>query len=128
MNRTFWITNISNRNVSLADLNLTIKAMSSVNLLDAKHYKYSFDQLNASFNTGSLSKKKDKLVLRHIAPVITKMNTQIDKNVMIPTKQRSLYSIKEENYEELMVSDEDFAKENADFAEIDANKQIISKG
>jgi hypothetical protein len=128
MKQVFWITNISNRNVSLTDLNLTVKAFSSVNLLDNKHYEYSLEQLQKSANNGSLSKKRDKVVVRQLAPQIIKKNTSFDHESAIPTRERSLYSIKEEHYEELAVSDEDFAKDNADTAQIDANKQVILKG
>lgn len=127
MKQVFWITNISNRNVSLTDLNLTIKAFSSVNLLDKKHYEYSLEQLQASVKSGSLAKKRDKLVVRQFAPTIIKKNTAFNPESMIPTRERSLYNIKEEHYEELAVSDEDFAKDNADTAQIDANKQILLK-
>lgn len=128
MKQSFWITNISNRNVSLADLNLTIKAFSSVNLLDEKHYAYSLEQLQVSAEKGSLAKKKDKLVVRTFAPKSTQKNIGISREAMIPTRERSLFNIKEEHYEELNISDEDFAKENADTAQMDANKQVISKG
>jgi hypothetical protein len=107
---------------------VTIKAFSSVNLLDSKHYSYSVDQLEASAKTGSLAKKKDKLVIRRFAPTITQRNVSLNRDAMIPSRERSLYNIKEEHYEELNISDEDFAKENADTAQIDANKQVISKG
>ena len=127
MKQDFWITNISNRNVSLTDLNLTVKAFASVNLLDKKHYEYSLEQLQKSANNGSLSKKRDKVVVRQLAPQIIKKNTSFDRESTIPTRERSLYSIKEEHYEELAVSDEDFAKDNADTAQIDANKQVILK-
>jgi hypothetical protein len=35
---TLWIANISDRNVSLSDLGITIKAYSNINLLDKKNY------------------------------------------------------------------------------------------
>lgn len=127
MKQVFWITNISNRNVSLTDLNLTVKAFSSVNLLDKKHYDYSPEQLHASASSGSLAKKRDKLVVRQLAPTIIKKSTAVNRESMIPTRERSLYNIKEEHYEELAVSDEDFAKDNADTAQIDDNKQILLK-
>ena len=41
----FWVTNISSTNVSLSDLALTIKARSTVNLLDEKHYNFTLEQL-----------------------------------------------------------------------------------
>lgn len=128
MVQAFWITNISNRNVSLADLNLTVKAGTSINLLDKKHYNYSLEQLWASVNSGSLSKKKDKIFIRQLAPTIIKNKMIFNHEATIPTRERSLYNIKEEHYEELNVSDEDFAKDNADMAQIDANKQVISRG
>jgi hypothetical protein len=124
----FWLTNISKRNVSLADLNLTIKAFSSVNLLDKRHYSYTQAQIAKSVAEGSIFKKRDKIVVRTLPPETRKKNMVVDRDTFIPTRERSIYSIKQENYEELNVSDEDFAKDNADTAEMDANKQIISKG
>jgi len=118
----FWITNISNRNVSLADLNLTIKAFSSVNLLDKKHYQYTLEQVQQSAATGSLAAKCDKVVVRKNPPEINKKNTNIDRESHIPSRQRSIFSIKEEYYEELSLSDDEYAKENADLAEMDATK------
>jgi hypothetical protein len=116
---TFWLTNISNRNVSLTDLNLTVKAYSSINLLDQKHYKYNLNQLLKSAESGSLFKKRDKLVIRKVAPEILKANVPLNRETFIPSRERSLLVIKEENYEELNISDEQFAKENADIVELD---------
>lgn len=123
---TFWVTNISPMNVSLADLALTIKAYSSVNLLDKRHYPYTQDQLQKSFESGSIFKKRDKIVIRKIAPEILKANVPLARETFIPTRERSTLVIKEENYEELNVSDEDFAKENADIVELD-NQPINKK-
>ena len=122
----FWLTNISNRNVSLADLNLTIKAYSSVNLLDNKHYQYTLNQLQKSVESGSVFKKKDKLVVRKIAPEVIKANMPLLHEVYIPSRERSVFAIKEIDYEELRVenedqkiSDENFARDNADLIELD---------
>ncbi len=121
---TFWLTNFSPMNVSLADLNLTVKAYTSVNLLDAKHYQYTIDQLKKSAESGSIFKKRDKLIVRKIAPEVLKANVPLTRETFIPNRERSLLSIKEENYEELNVSDEEFAKENADTAEADTQPMI----
>ena len=43
----------------------------------------------------------------------------------IPSRQRSIYEITQQNYEELNVSDEQFAEENADLAEMDRQPLII---
>lgn len=123
----FWVTNISNRNVSLADLNLTIKAFSSVNLLDKKHYSFTIEQLLQSEAIGSIFNKKNKIVVRKVPPQTIKMNVPTLSETYIPSRERSVYSIKEEKYEELNLSDEDFAKENADIIELDNIKPIISK-
>jgi hypothetical protein len=128
---TFWVTNISNMNVSLADLNLTVKAFSSVNLLDKKHYYYTQEQLTKSFESGSIHKKRDKIIVRKVAPEILKANVPLTRETFIPTRERSLLAIKEENYEELNLSEEDqkksdemFAKENADTADADTKPMI----
>lgn len=128
MKPAFWVSNISNRNVSLADLNLTIRAMTSVNLLDVRHYSYTLQQLLTSAQSGSLFNKKDKIVIRQVAPQYKKAVIAFNKEGIIPSRERSVLSIKEEIYEELNISDEDFAKANADLADLDTVKQIIVKG
>jgi hypothetical protein len=110
---SFWVTNISKRNVSLADLNLTIKSYTSVDLL-SKHYYYTKEQLIKSVESGSIFKKRDKIVVRKISPEILKANMPFLKDSFIPSRERSVIEIKEELYEELDVSDEKFAEENAD--------------
>lgn len=121
---TFWVTNISARNVSLADLNLTINAYTSVNLLDCRHYDYTLEQLKKSVESGSIHHKRHSIKERVVAPEVLKVNVPFIHETFIPTRERSLYSIKEENYEELNVSDEQFAMENADMAAEDAKPMI----
>jgi hypothetical protein len=121
----FWVTNISKRNVSLADLNLTIKAFSSVNLLDQKHYSYTLEQLQTSVKSGSIYNKRNTIKPRDVAPEIIKMNMPVIAETYIPSRERSVYSIKDEKYEELEMSDEDFAKENADMVDLDSIKPIF---
>ena len=111
---SFWLTNISNRNVSLSDLNLTVRAFSSVNLMDNRHYSYTQEELDKSVKSGSLFKKRNLLKVRAVAPEIIKMNVSILNEALIPSRERSLLSIKEEYYEELSVSDEEFANQNSD--------------
>jgi len=124
---SYWVTNISNRNVSLADLCLTIKAYTSVNLLDTKHYYYTFQQLEKSRLEGSIAKKSDKIVKCMGTPQITKVNMPFNRDTSIPSRERSVFVIKEENYEELNVSDEQFAEENAEIAELDRQPLIIKE-
>lgn len=125
--KSFWLTNISGRNVSLADLDLTIKAFSSVNVLDRKHYSYTEEQLQESVTKGSIFKKRDKIVVRKNPPKQIVVNVPFVQETYIPTRQRSLYNIKEEKYEELNISDEIFASENAEIAEQD-RQPLFKKG
>ena len=120
----FWITNISPLNVTLADLALNIKARSSVNLLDEKHYKYTLEQIQKSATSGSIFKKRDKIVIRRLAPIIDKENIAINREAIIPSRERSIFSFKEEEYEELKVSDDEYAKENAELADVNVTKKV----
>ena len=57
------------------------------------------------------------LHVRKVEPEIMKINVPLIKETYIPTKQRSILDIKEQFYEELNLSDEQFASENSDIAE-----------
>lgn len=125
---TFWITNFSNMNVSLSDLNVTIKAFSSVNLLDEKHYNLTKDQLIKSAQEGSLFKKRDKINIRKVPPENTKVEILFNQNGIIPSRQRSGLVIKEDKFDELNVGDLDYASEVADLVEMDEKSSFsISK-
>lgn len=122
---TFWVTNISNMNVSLSDLNLTIKPFSSVNLLDSKHYSYTKEQLDKSVKEGSIFKKRNKIFVRKVAPIVEKKTILSIKDTYIQSRERSVYSIKQETYEELEMTDDEFIKENIDL--IDSETSILPK-
>jgi hypothetical protein len=88
--------------------------------MDTKHYKYTIEQLNASVKNGSLYKKSNKIVVRKVAPEIKKSNVPSMVDAIIPSREKSIFKINQEKYEELSISDEEFAKENADLAELDS--------
>lgn len=123
----FWITNASTMNVSLADLNITVKAMSSINLLDKKHFSFSKEQLLKSFSSGSLFKKRNKIFVRQVAPEKENKYLLFNKDESFPSRDRSILSIREENYEELNLSDAEYANQNAELAEMDS-QPLIKKG
>ncbi len=132
---SFWVTNMSPRNVTLADLALNIRAFSTVNLMDKRHYKYTLEQLLKSKESGSLFKKRDKIAVRDVPPPDPDKTSKIPfvESAVLPTRQRSLYQIEDQEYEELKVSEEDqkkqdeiYAKENADLAELDAQRSVIN--
>jgi hypothetical protein len=119
---SFWVINVTNTNVTLSDLNITIEARHTLNLLDA-HYPYTLEQLQKSEKSGSLYIKRNKILKRICAPEIKKEIIICDIGSIIPNREKSMYSIKEQNYEELnaynIMSDEKFAADNADLAELD---------
>jgi hypothetical protein len=123
---TFWVTNQSNRNVSLTDLNLTIKAFSSVNLLDKKHYSYTLEQLQLSEQRGSIFNKKYWIKVRKVEPEVIKMNVPFSSETFIPSRERSVLVIEHKNYEELNVSDEEFAEDNVELNEMDVRPLVSS--
>ena len=122
----FWVTNISNRNVTLSDLALNIPAYRTVNLMDTRHYQYTLEQLQKSATSGSLFFKRNMIVVRKVAPEVHKEKKSVNHQAVIPSRERSVLEIKEEKYEELQVSNEEFAIENADLADMD-NQPIFSK-
>jgi hypothetical protein len=102
--------------------------------MDNKHYSYTLGQLLKSKESGSIFKKRDKIVVRDLPPP-SKEKEKIPflKDSVLPSRGRSLYNIKEEDYEELQVSledqkvqDEIYAKDNADLAEFDSQRSIIN--
>ena len=123
----FWVTNVSKMNVSLGDLDLTIKAYTTVNLLDKRHYHYTIEQLKKSAESGSLYKKRDKIYPRKNAPEIPNQRIDYVENAVIPPRDKSVFQIEQQNYEELDLTDEEFAEENAEMADIDAQPIIVAK-
>lgn len=64
----FWIANISSKDISLSDLRLTVRAYSSINLLDPKRYSYNLKQLQLSAASGSIFIKRKYIKVRKVPP------------------------------------------------------------
>lgn len=132
-NASFWVSNISSRNVTLADLALNIRAFTTVNLMDKKHYQYTLEQLIKSKTSGSIFNKRDKIKVRESAPIIIKETVPFRHDEVMPSRERSILRIKTVEYDELKVSedkemqkqlDEEFAKESAELeSSDDTNKK-----
>ena len=106
----FWVRNISNKNVSLYDLGITIRKGVSCNLLDTRRYNLTPEQVNESYKAGSLFLKRDKIKQVFGLPEII----TIDKIVSDQPMQRrkvSAVKVEEVKYDELNISDEQFADE-----------------
>ena len=131
---TFWVTNKSPRNVTLADLALNIKSFSTVNLLDKRHYNYTLEQLLKSKESGSLFLKKELVAVRETPPLGKKKEQMpIAREAFIPTRTRSIFEIQTKEYDELKITgddekkqDEIYALENADLAELDQQRSVIN--
>ncbi len=119
-NHEFWITNISNRNVCLADLAFTIHKGRSYNLLDSKHFYYTLEQLEKSAKEGSLFKKSNMIKIRNVPPKnIINPGIHIIRTAQEtrPKNIRSQVKIVDKEYEELMISDEKFSEQFLDINE-----------
>lgn len=114
----FWIVNISNRNVMLADLALSVPAGRSMNLLDQKHFSYTLEQLQKSVQSGSIFAKSDKIKVRNVPPKPEILPGIYVMNEPRGSRPRSLVAIEEKHYEELQISDEKYAEEAAELVEI----------
>jgi hypothetical protein len=117
--KEFWITNISRKAQSLADLGICIYPMRSVNLLDKNHYRHlTEEQLIKSEASGSLFLKRNFVVHRKVAPM-TPMKTPplMQEGTVFPTRQRSAIDVEKITYDELVVDENEFAEETADIAQ-----------
>ena len=69
MSKEFWVTNISTEyDVALSDLRLTLRRGKTVNLLDQKHYSYTYEQLKESADNGSIKRKSSVIKVLERAP------------------------------------------------------------
>ena len=110
----FWVSNISDRNVSLRDLAITIPSRKNVNLLDSKHYSYTLEQLELSAQSGSLKSKSNKLKVRKVAPeilVIPGPQLSTMPRFIAQNTARTGIVVEEIKYEELQISDEAMAND-----------------
>lgn len=123
-NKSFWITNVSKKDVSLADLNCTVRSFTSINLLDGRHYSITEQQIQNSLQNGSLKKKSHLIKVRNSPPEKEKPINIIQEQTTIPTRARALVELKSRDLEsELDISDDEFAKELAETAEEDRRPQ-----
>jgi hypothetical protein len=122
----FWVTNISTqKDISLADLRLTLRRGRSVNLLDKKHYSYTLEQLQESAKSGSIYKKSNVVKIRDLPPVVMARRIDIEKNRRVLVPARNKVEMEEKYYEELDFDDETDAEEV--FAAEDAEASFQDK-
>ncbi len=122
----FWVTNISReRDVALADLCLTIRRGESRNLLDARHYSYTLEELKTSAESGSIKAKSKVIKVREVRPSLVVMpGLYVAKQGRFAVPLRNKVDINIPQYEELEVDvvkeiEEKFAAEEADIVDDD---------
>lgn len=115
----FWVSNVCDKNVTVADLGLSIASRRHVNLLDSRHYNLTKEQLELSAKSGSLYEKRDKLKVRQVAPeIVIKPGFYVSKLPlhMAQAGLRSNVVIEDKRYEELDFSSESEEKFASDMA------------
>lgn len=107
-----WITNISKKNVTLRDLNISIPAMRSINLL-GKNNRFNLELVEKSISSGSIFAKRDKIKVRRVAPFDEKKVLEVSKEPLYTADNVLLSQVVIDNphYEELSMSDEQFFDE-----------------
>jgi len=111
----FLIHNRSKTAVSIGDLRITIPPGGTINLLNNK-LGITLDQIEKSYSTGSIFKKKNKLVKVEDVPpgnfiniTVSKLPGMTDNPIGIFSKNTSVYS--EVFGEDVNVSDDEFIKQ-----------------
>jgi hypothetical protein len=107
-----WITNISKMNVTLRDLNISIPAMRSVNLI-SKRNGFKIEAVEKSIASGSIYAKRNKIKVRKVAPEPIKRTLEVSKEPLYTSENvlQSQVVIDNPQYEELNISDEQFFDE-----------------
>lgn len=120
-----WITNINRfQDITISDLNLTLRRGSSVNILAKKKnglslYNLTRAQIDKSIKTGSVFKKSQYIKVREVAPEIFEKRIYsaqvLDKSSLRTVRKPP--EIEQIDFPDLDLeegSEEEFAAENAD--------------
>jgi hypothetical protein len=95
----------------LGDLRVSIPAHRGVNLMDQRHYSYTYEQLKKSMLSGSIRAKGAYIKVGSGPPQqMDKPQRTLSKYPII-TKKRSAVKIEEPKFDEFIFSDEQFAEE-----------------
>jgi hypothetical protein len=110
----FLIYNKSKLNVSVGDLHITIPAGKTIDLLNNKT-GLTLEELQKSYSSGSLYKKRDKLVKVESIPQqimlpikVSNLATATDNPIGIKQEKTSIYDGLHDNYD---VSDDEYIKQ-----------------
>lgn len=117
MSKSLYIKNISKQDIHLSDLGIIIKSFKTINLYNIHRFHFTEEQINNSIKSGSIFKRKNKIIFIENLESITKSNTYIktSKDNLLYDKNRSLIERKKIKIDDLD-DDLDFAIENSDLA------------
>jgi hypothetical protein len=115
--KEFWITNISKQAIALADLGVDIMPMSSINLLSSR-YQITPEQAIKSATVGSIFKRRHSVFVRNVPPQGARKLTAFNptepifdpKGSAIFSRAHSAVKVEEKHYEELAITDEQYAE------------------
>jgi len=110
---SFWCINISDRNVCLSDLAITIPAGRHWDLLDNKRFNFTIEQLKASMKSGSIYKKRDRIKIGKGPPQIVSLPPRKVSEYPIHVRPRSAVIVEDPQFDELIPSDQNYAEEMA---------------
>lgn len=107
--KEFWVTNISREyDVALSDLRLTIRRGRTVNLLDGKHYSYTYEQLKESADNGSIKRKSSVIKVLEKAPKPRpKMILESKNDLHVLRRTNNAVKVNQPYYEELEVREDE---------------------
>jgi len=102
--------------------------MSSVNLLDKRHYGLTERQVLDSATKGSIFVKRNKIVVRQVPPLVKEGQDPLPFcQDPIPSRGASIYEIKQEQYDELNITDEQSATDHLDSTILVSNNTATNK-
>lgn len=106
---------MSNTDINLSDLNIVLRSHTSIDLL--KSGTINLSQIEKSINTGSIFKRKNKIIIGRPAPIIAEplMLSQL------PRKCRSKNTVinVKENIDDFVTEEDPLAADLSDSAELD---------
>jgi len=103
-NKEIWVTNLTSKDLLIDDLNVRLRARSSVNLL-VKNLRLTEELVVKSINNGSINKKSKFIAVRKEAPVFISKKIEASKDPLLKPKHSIIEHI-DENYQELDIIDD----------------------
>ena len=97
----------------IGDLGFCLRSYQSANLLDKKHFHFTWEQIFKSATSGSIFNKRNKIAIRKFAPRKDGKKIALDVEAVLEERSKSIFEIKKEKFAELDLTDEEFAEENS---------------